>query len=89
MKMKPIADKVIIKPVEEKEKKKSGLLIPEAAKDKTVEGHVVAIGPGQKGEPMQVKVGDRVIYREYSGHKITVEKEVYLVMHENDIDVIL
>ena len=89
MKMKPIADKVIIKPIEEKEKKKSGLLIPETAKDKTVEGHVVAMGPGRKDEPMQVKVGDKVIYREYSGHKITIGKEVYLVMHENDIDVIL
>lgn len=90
MKIKPIADKVVIKPREEKEKKASGLLIPETAKDKTVEGHVVAVGPGRKGEEsMQVKVGDKVIYREYSGHKITIGKEVYLVMHENDIDVIL
>ena len=89
MKITPIADKVIIKPIEEKEKKKSGLLIPQTAKDKAVEGHVVAVGPGRKGEPMQVKVGDRVVYREYSGHKTTIDKEVYLVMHEADIDVIL
>lgn len=89
MKIKPIADKIIIKPIAKKEKKEGGLLIPEAAKTKAVEGHVMAIGPGRKDEPMQVKVGDKVIYRAYSGHKLTIGKEEYLVMHESDIDVIL
>lgn len=89
MKIKPIADKVIVKPVEKKEKKKSGLLIPESSKTKSIEGHIIAVGPGRKDEPMQVKVGDKVIYGEYSGKKININKEEYLVMHESDIDVVI
>ncbi len=90
MKMKPLADRVIIKPSEAEEKSKGGIIVPDTAKEKPVVGEVVAVGPGKvsddgKKVPMEVKVGDKVLYGKYSGTEVTVEGEEYLIMREADI----
>jgi chaperonin GroES len=90
MKMKPLADRVVIKPSEADETTKGGIILPDTAKEKPVIGEVVAIGPGKvsddgKKVPMEVKVGDKVLYGKYSGTEVTVEGEDYLIMREADI----
>ena len=90
MKMKPLADRVIIKPSEAEEKSRGGIILPDTAKEKPVIGEVVAVGPGKvsddgKKVPMEVKVGDKVLYGKYSGTEVTVEGEEYLIMREADI----
>jgi chaperonin GroES len=90
MKMKPLADRVVIKPSEADETTKGGIILPDTAKEKPVIGEVVAIGPGKvsddgKKVPMEVKVGDKVLYGKYSGTEVTVEGEEYLIMREADI----
>ena len=85
----PLHDKVIVKRIEEKESVKGGIIIPDSAKEKQQEGEVIAVGPGrrEKGElqPLDVKVGDRVIFGKYSGTDIKVEDQEYLIMAESDI----
>jgi len=86
----PLADRVIIKPSEAEEKTKGGIILPDTAKEKPIEGTVVAAGPGKvtddgKTVKMGVKVGDKVLYGKYSGTEITVEGEEYLIMRESDI----
>ena len=85
----PLHDKVIVKRIEEKESVKGGIIIPDSAKEKQQEGEVLAVGPGrrEKGEvhPLDVKVGDRVIFGKYSGTDIKVEDEEYLILAETDI----
>jgi chaperonin GroES len=86
----PLADRVIIKPSEAEEKTKGGIILPDTAKEKPIEGTVVAAGPGKvtdDGKTVQlgVKVGDKVLYGKYSGTEITVEGEEYLIMRESDI----
>ena len=80
----PLHDKVIVKRIEEKESVKGGIIIPDSAKEKQQEGEVIAVGPGrrEKGEvhPLDVKVGDRVIFGKYSGTDIKVEDEEYLIL---------
>jgi chaperonin GroES len=90
MKMKPLADRVIIKPAPAEEKTKGGIILPDTAKEKPVIGEVVAVGPGKisddgKKIPCEVKVGDKVLYGKYSGTEVTVEGEEYLIMREADI----
>ncbi len=90
MKMKPLADRVIIKPAPAEEKSKGGIILPDTAKEKPVIGEVVAVGPGKisdegKKIPPEVKVGDKVLYGKYSGTEVTVEGEEYLIMREADI----
>jgi chaperonin GroES len=90
MKMKPLADRVVIKPSPADEKTKGGIILPDTAKEKPVVGEVVAVGPGKisddgKKVPMEVKVGDKVLYGKYSGTEVTVEGEEYLIMREADI----
>ncbi len=90
MKMKPLADRVIIKPAAAEEKTKGGIILPDTAKEKPVIGEVVAVGPGKVSEdgkkiPCEVKVGDKVLYGKYSGTEVTVEGEEYLIMREADI----
>jgi chaperonin GroES len=85
IKVKPLADRVLIKPAEAEEKTKSGLIIPDTAKEKPQKGDVMAIGNGKKDEPMTVKVGDTVLYGKYAGTEITIEGDNYLIMKESDI----
>lgn len=87
--MKPIADRVIIKPAPADEKTKGGLIIPDTAKEKPQRGEVVAVGPGKDGNLMTVQVGDTVLYGKYSGQEINFEGQDYLIMREEDILVII
>ncbi|MGC8867439.1 MAG: co-chaperone GroES [Elusimicrobiales bacterium] len=86
----PLADRVIIKPLEQKEVKKGGIIIPDTAKEKPQEGEVVAVGKGRTTEDgkliaMEVKVGNRVLYGKYAGTEIKINDEDYLIMREEDI----
>jgi chaperonin GroES len=83
--IKPLADRVLIEPKEAEEKTASGLYIPNTAKEKPQRGTVIAAGPGKKDEPMEVKVGDEVLYGKYSGTEISVDGEDYLIMRVSDI----
>jgi len=90
MKLKPLADRVVIKPSPTEEKSRGGIILPDTAKEKPVVGEVVAVGPGKvsddgKKVAMEVKVGDKVLYGKYSGTEVTVEGEEYLIMREADI----
>ncbi len=83
--IKPLADRVIIKPEPAEEKTKSGIIIPDTAKEKPLKGEVVAVGPGKKDEPTTVKPGQKVLYGKYAGTEITIDGEEYLFMRESDI----
>ncbi len=88
--LKPLSDKVLVKPSKGEEKTKSGILIPDTAKDKPNEGQVVAVGPGRKTEDgkvvaVDVKVGDVIVYAGYSGTKIKLNDDEYLILSESDI----
>jgi chaperonin GroES len=83
--IKPLADRVVIKAAEAEEKTKSGLYIPDNAKEKPQRGIVMAAGPGKKDEPTVVKVGDTVLYGKYAGTEINVDGEELLIMRESDI----
>jgi chaperonin GroES len=90
MKIKPLADRVVIEPLEAEEKTSGGLYVPDSAKEKPLMGKVVAAGPGKvsdKGEKiaLQVKAGDKVLYGKYAGTEITFEGSDYIIMHESDI----
>jgi chaperonin GroES len=87
--MKPIADRVVIKPAAAEEKTKGGIIIPDTAKEKPQRGEVVAAGPGKDGNLMSVKVGDQVLYGKYSGQELHYEGEDYLIMRQDDILVVL
>ena len=83
--IKPLADRVLVEPKEAETKTASGLYIPDTAKEKPQEGKVIAAGPGKKDEPMEVKVGDEVIYGKYAGTEVTVEGKKYLIVKQSDI----
>ncbi len=90
MKIKPLGDRVLIKPCEEKERTKGGIVLPDTAKEKPQEGEIVAVGEGRRTEdgkvvPLSLKVGDRVLYGKYSGTEITVDDQEYLIMREEDV----
>jgi len=90
MKIKPLADRIVIKPAEAEEKTKGGIILPDTAKEKPVVGEVVAAGPGRRADdgkliPMEVKVGDKVLYGKYSGTEVTLDGVEYLIMRESDI----
>ena len=89
MKMKPINDRVVVKPASAEEKTKGGIIIPDTAKEKPQRGEIVAVGPGKDGNLMTVQVGDIVLYGKYSGQELQYEGEDYLIMREDDILVIL
>ncbi|CAN5876629.1 co-chaperone GroES [soil metagenome] len=89
-KLNPLADRVVVMPLEEKEQKKGGIIIPDTAKEKPQEGKVVAVGPGkiaENGERIkpEVKKGDRVLYGKYSGTEVTVDGQELLILRESDI----
>ena len=83
--IKPLADRVLIQPMEAETKTASGIYIPDTAKEKPQKGKVVAVGPGTKDEKLTVKVGDTVLYGKYSGTELKLEGNDYLMMRESDI----
>lgn len=83
--IKPLADRVLIEPIEAETKTASGIIIPDNAKEKPQKGNVVAVGKGTKDEPMTVKVGDTVLYGKYAGTDLKLEGKDYLIMREADI----
>ncbi|MGB0790421.1 MAG: co-chaperone GroES [Flavobacteriaceae bacterium] len=83
--IKPLADRVLVEPLEAETKTASGIIIPDTAKEKPQKGTVVAVGPGTKDEPLTVKVGDTVLYGKYSGTELKLEGTEYLMMRESDI----
>ena len=85
IKIKPLADRVILKAQEAEEKTASGIIIPDSAKEKPQKGTIVAVGPGTKDEKMELKAGDVVLYGKYSGNEITVDGKDYLIMKQSDI----
>ena len=87
--IKPLADRVLVEPKEAETKTASGLYIPDTAKEKPQEGKVIAAGPGKKDEPMEVKVGDEVIYGKYAGPEGTAEGKKNLIVKQSDILAIL
>ena len=82
---KPLADRVIVEAAAAEEKTASGIIIPDTAKEKPMQGTVIAVGTGKKDEPMTVKVGDKVLYGKYAGTEITHNGTEYLIMRESDI----
>ena len=87
--IKPLADRVVIEPKEAETKTASGIYIPDTAKEKPQQGTIVAAGPGKKDEPMEVKVGDSVLYGKYAGTEVTVDDKKYLIVKQSDILAIL
>jgi len=90
MKVKPLADRVLVKPLEADEKTKGGIILPDTAKEKPQEGTIIAVGKGKvteegKVRPSEVKVGDRILYGKYSGTAIKIEEEEHLIIREEDI----
>jgi len=90
MKIRPLQDRVIVKRLEEEEKTKGGIIIPDTAKEKPQEGQVVAVGKGKLTDegkiiPLDVKVGDKILFGKYSGTEIKIEGEEHLIMREDDI----
>ncbi|TNE96340.1 MAG: co-chaperone GroES [Bacteroidetes bacterium] len=82
---KPLADRVLIEPAPAEQTTASGIIIPDSAKEKPLKGKIVAVGSGKKDEPLTVKVGDEVLYGQYSGTEIKVDGTNYLIMRESDI----
>jgi len=89
VKIKPLADRVLVKAAEAETTTSSGIIIPDSAKEKPQRGTVIAAGPGKKDEPMAVKVGDTVLYGKYSGTELQLDGVEYLIMRESDIYAIL
>ena len=90
LKLHPLADRIVVKPIEAEEKTKTGIYLPDTAKEKPQEGKVVAVGPGRLSEEgkrivMDVKVGDIVVYSKYGGTEIKVDDEELIILRESDI----
>jgi chaperonin GroES len=90
MKIRPLHDRIIVRRLEEEEKTKGGIIIPDTAKEKPMEGKVIAVGKGKilddgKLQPLDVKAGDRVLFGKYSGTEVKIEGEEHLIMREDDI----
>ncbi len=93
MTVKPLADRVVVKPSEAEEKSHGGIILPDTAKEKPQQGSVIAVGPGKFENgvkvPMEVKVGNKVLYGKYSGTEVSIDGEDHLIMRESDILAIL
>ncbi len=90
MKIKPLGDRILVKALESKEQKKGGIIIPDTVKEKPQEGEIIAVGPGKvtdegKKIPLDVKVGDKILFGKYSGTEVKIEDVEYLIMHQDDI----
>lgn len=94
MNIKPLADRILVKPSPAEEKTASGIIIPDTAKEKPMQGEIIAVGKGKISEdgkftPLELKVGDKVLYGKYSGTEVTVDGEEYLIMRESDVYAII
>lgn len=89
MNIKPLADRVLIKPAAAEEKTAGGIIIPDTAKEKPLQGEVLAVGNGTKDEKMVLKAGDTVLYGKYSGTEVELEGEKYLIMRQSDVLAVL
>ena len=85
VKFRPLADRVLVEPIQAETKTASGIIIPDTAKEKPQEGTVVAVGPGKVDEPTTVKEGDRVLYGKYSGSELKLDGKDYLIVKESDL----
>ena len=90
MKIRPLQDRIIVKRVQEEEKTKGGIIIPDSAKEKPIEGKVLAVGNGKvqedgKVRPLDVKAGDRILFSKYAGTEVKIDGEEHLIMREEDI----
>jgi chaperonin GroES len=90
MKIRPLQDRVIVKRVEEEEKTSGGIIIPDTAKEKPQQGKIIAVGKGKVGDdgkvtPLDVKVGDRILFGKYSGSEVKLDGDEHLIMREDDI----
>jgi chaperonin GroES len=90
VKLQPLADRLVVKPIEREEKTKGGIFLPDTAKEKPQEGEVVAVGPGRLSEdgkriPLDIKVGDIVIYAKYGGTEVKVDDEELIILRESDV----
>jgi chaperonin GroES len=90
MRFRPLHDRVVVKRIEQEEKTKGGIIIPDTAKEKPQEGEVIAVGPGARNErgeivPLDVKAGDRVLFGKWSGTEVKIEGEELLIMKESDL----
>lgn len=83
--IRPLSDRILVEPKEAETKTASGLFIPDTAKEKPQQGTVIAVGPGKKDEPMEVAVGDTVIYGKYAGTEVSYEDKKYLIMKQSDV----
>ena len=87
--IKPLADRVVVKASDEAEQMRGGLFIPDTAKEKPQQGEIIAVGPGRYEKnvrvPMELKVGDKVLYGKYSGSEVTIDTEQYLILRESDV----
>ena len=85
----PLADRVVVRALEETEQMRGGLFIPDTAKEKPQQGEIIAVGPGRYEKnvrvPMELKVGDKVLYGKYSGTEVTIDTEQYLILRESDV----
>ena len=88
-KLRPLGDRVVIRPTPREEMTRTGIVLPDTAKEKPQEGEIIAVGPGRfeegKRVPMELKVGDRVLYGKYSGTEVTLDDEQYLILRESDV----
>ncbi len=94
MNLKPLSDRIVVRPSKAEEKTKGGIIVPDTAKEKPVWGEVIAVGPGRMSDegkviPMTIKVGDQVLYGKYSGTEVTIEGEELLIMRESDVFAII
>jgi len=94
MTLKPLGDRVVVRPSAAEEKTKGGIIVPDTAKEKPVWGEIIAVGPGKTSDegkviPLEVKVGDQVLYGKYSGTEVTIDGEEVLIMRESDIFAIM
>ena len=90
MKLRPLGDRIVVEPLEAEEKTKGGIILPDTAKEKPQEGKVVAVGKGKTDDsgklvPMEVKVGDKILYGKYAGTEITIEGKEYMILREEDV----
>lgn len=90
LKIRPLGDRIVVEPLEAEEKTKGGIILPDTAKEKPQEGKVVAVGKGKVDEdgktvPMEIKVGDKILYGKYSGTEITIDDKEYIILREEDV----
>jgi len=85
VKIKPLADRVLVEPMAAEQKTASGIIIPDTAKEKPQKGKVIAVGKGTKDETMELKIGDQVLYGKYAGTELTIDGKDYLMMRQSDV----